>query len=95
MLTQDIKITLKIVCSFTNYFFDVYVVNTCSSKVLMKYIPVVSIEHLLQISQSSSEQLHFIWHSVPQMDKDILGNRFLLGTYPYMQNKISNIDWNI
>lgn len=44
MLTQDIKITLKIVCSFTNYFFDVYVVNTCSSKVLMKYIPVVSID---------------------------------------------------
>lgn len=93
MLTQDIKITLKIVCSFTNYFLDVVTCN--SSKVLMKYIPVVSIEHLLQISQSSSEQLHFIWHSVPQMDKDILGNSFLLGIYPYMQNKISNIDWNI
>lgn len=39
---------------------------TTISKVLIRYIPVVSIGQPLEISHRSSEQLHIIWHSFPK-----------------------------
>lgn len=70
MLTQDIKITFL-------FFYK-------CMQVVIKYIPVVLIEHILQISQRSTGQLHSIWHPLPKMDKNIVGNSFRLGIRPYM-----------
>lgn len=96
MLTQDIKILFCVPLQTTfksaHSSWDACIVNC--SKVIMKYIPVVSIKHILQISQRSSKQLHFNGHFLLLMDKDMLGNSFLLGIPPYMQ-KTSNIDWDI